>query len=283
MEEYWNFSEEKLPVLQKFFEDQAAWARNTSEYNMKDPYWLNVANVMQQFEGLYAGVQLVDPTITRWDVTMLNGIGDLIDLERALFPKSRPDLNDMTVEQLTRLEQKSGHRSALVRVTPGFEDMFMGHSSWFTYSATNRIFKHYTFDTNEPSIAATSMSFSSYAGYLESLDDFYVLSSGLVMLQTTINCLNSSLYDLVTPESLLSWQRVRVANHMATSGKEWADYSMRYNSGTYNNQYMIINNNLFKSNVARHLFNYPEKIVDEWLVGFEEIIVDDHVLVIVCS
>jgi len=248
MEAYWNFSPEKLPVLQKFFEEQAAWARNTSEYNMKDPYWLNVANVMQQFEGLYAGVQLVDPSITRWDVTMLNGIGDLIDLERALFPQSRPDLNDMTDEQLTLLEQKSGHCSALVRVTPGFEDLFMGHSSWFTYSATNRIFKHYTFDTNEPSIAATSMSFSSYAGYLESLDDFYVLSSGLVMLQTTINCLNATLYDLVTPQSLLSWQRVRVANHMATSGQEWADYSMRYNSGTYNNQYMVINNNLFKPN-----------------------------------
>ena len=47
------------------------------------------------------------------------------------------------------------------------------------------------------------------------------------------------------PKSLLSWQRVRVANQMAKNGPEWGDYSMRYNSGTYNNQYMIIDTNLF--------------------------------------
>ena len=41
-------------------------------------------------------------------------------------------------------------------------------------------------------------------------------------------------------KSLLSWQRVRVANQMAKDGPEWGDYSMRYNSGTYNNQYMVI-------------------------------------------
>ena len=46
-------------------------------------------------------------------------------------------------------------------------------------------------------------------------------------------------------KSLLSWQRVRVANQMAKNGAEWGDYSMRYNSGTYNNQYMIIDTNLF--------------------------------------
>ena len=33
---------------------------------------------------------------------------------------------------------------------------------------------------------------------------------------------------------------------MARNGAEWADYSMRYNSGTYNNQYMVIDTNLFE-------------------------------------
>lgn len=246
MDKYWNFGDKK-PVLEKFFNDQTSWAVAQAEANLDDPYWVNVYNIIQQLEGLYAGIQLVDPKVTRWDVVMLNGIGDLIDLDRALFPESRPDLHNMNKTQLSELEHKSGHCSALVRVTPGFEDMFMGHSSWFYYGATNRIFKHYTFNTNDDSIKAKTMSFSSYAGYLESLDDFYVLSSGLVMLQTTINCLNPSLYANVSPNSLLAWQRVRVANHMATSGAEWADYSMRYNSGTYNNQYMIINNNLWEA------------------------------------
>lgn len=33
---------------------------------------------------------------------------------------------------------------------------------------------------------------------------------------------------------------------MAKNGKQWADYSMRQNSGTYNNQYMVIDTNLFE-------------------------------------
>ena len=46
---------------------------------------------------------------------------------------------------------------------------------------------------------------------------------------------------------------------MAANGPEWANYSMRYNSGTYNNQYMVIDTNLFKK-------NYPLK--DNLLTGF---------------
>ena len=34
----------------------------------------------------------------------------------------------------------------------------------------------------------------------------------------------------------VSWQRVRVANALATSGKQWVSYLDYHNSGTYNNQ-----------------------------------------------
>ena len=68
-------------------------------------------------------------------------------------------------------------------------------------------------------------------GFLESLDDFYMLSSKMVMLQTTNNVFNHSLYDYVQPSSLLSWQRIRMANMMAHNGREWAEVVSRYNSG----------------------------------------------------
>ena len=38
---------------------------------------------------------------------------------------------------------------------------------------------------------------------------------------------------------MLSWQRVRVANLMASSGAEWIELFKRHNSGTYNNQYLV--------------------------------------------
>ena len=155
---------------------------------------------------------------------------------------------------------------ALVRVLPGFEDMFMGHSSWFYYGATNRIFKHYHFDIANDLF---KMSFSSYAGYLESLDDFYVMNSGLVMLQTTINCLNSTLYDYVKPDSLPAWQRVRAANRLAKTGPQWANLSMAHNSGTYNNQYMVIDTNLFEKGLPLkdNLLTVIEQMPGHWASG----------------
>ena len=57
------------------------------------------------------------------------------------------------------------------------------------------------------------VSFSSYPGYLESLDDFYLMSSGLVMLQTTNNVFNTDLQQYIKPESLQAWIRVRVARY----------------------------------------------------------------------
>lgn len=70
-----------------------------------------------------------------------------------------------------------------------------------------------------------------FSGFLESLDDFYMLSSQMVMLQTTNNVFDMSLYKLVTSKSLLAWQRVRVANMMAHTGKEWATTLAQQNSG----------------------------------------------------
>lgn len=72
---------------------------------------------------------------------------------------------------------------------------------------------------------------SPFPGFLVSLDDFYLLGSGLMMTQTTNNVFNSSLFDTVTPSSLLAWQRVRLAHSLAHSGEEWAQTFSKYNSG----------------------------------------------------
>jgi hypothetical protein len=103
----------------------------------------------------------------------------------------------------------------------------------------NRMYKHYTFGLDKNEVAAQSLSFSSYPGLIESLDDFYIMDSGLVMVQTTNNIFNTTLYEHVKPQSLMAWQRVRLANTLAHDGKEWYSYIDWFNSGTYNNQYMV--------------------------------------------
>jgi len=69
-------------------------------------------------------------------------------------------------------------------------------------------------------------------GLINSMDDYYQLSSQMVMLQTTNNVFNPVLFSRIKPQSLLAWQRVRVANMMANSGEEWYEEVRRYNSGT---------------------------------------------------
>ena len=122
--------------------------------------------------------------------------------------------------------------------------------------------KYYTFDWHAPA-AAKTVSFSSYPGYLESLDDFYMMSSGLGtsccinafhhsvylplvstrmsqsadithvlmllpsnippgMTQTSNGIMNNSLLDLITPKSLLAWQRVRVASAFSATAEQWS-------------------------------------------------------------
>ena len=72
-----------------------------------------------------------------------------------------------------------------------------------------RIYKHYDFQLASLDHKLRKMSFSSYPGELSSDDDFYLLDTGLAVLQTTNDILDTDLYKLLTPHSVLNWQRVR--------------------------------------------------------------------------
>ena len=82
-------------------------------------------------------------------------------------------------------------------------------------------------------VDGTEMSFSSYPGILLSIDDFYVINSKLVVLETTIGNSNTDLWKYVTAETNLYWVRNLVANRLANTGADWARLFSMYNSGTY--------------------------------------------------
>jgi len=176
---------------------------------------------------------------------IINANGDLGDIITAVNKHAREDWMNMSYEELSRKALQWGRCSAIVKTNGDFSELYSSHSTWFAYATMNRIYKNYFFDLKSTFIAAKKISFSSYPGAIVSIDDFYIMSSGLTMLETTNGIYNNSLYDLVTSKSTLAWQRVSIANRLAKSGKEWADLVGLYNSGTYNNQYMIINYNLY--------------------------------------
>jgi len=70
-------------------------------------------------------------------------------------------------------------------------------------------------------------------GLITSMDDYYQMNNGLVVMETTNSVINSDLFNLIVPQSLFSGQRVRVANMMANSGEEWFHAVRKYNSGSF--------------------------------------------------
>ena len=66
------------------------------------------------------------------------------------------------------------------------------------------------------------------------------------LLQTIGNS-NATLYQLyVKPSTVLEWTRNIVANRLAADGPTWVEVYSRLNSGSYNNENVVINYNLFK-------------------------------------
>ncbi|CAJ1075832.1 phospholipase B-like 1 [Xyrichtys novacula] len=234
-----------LGPIQTFIEQQDAWTREQVKLNKaSDPLWKHAGFIVAQMDGLQAGAadwakEQGKKPLSLFAVQFLNAVGDLLDLIPALVPDSNPPLRDFKLPGM-------GHCSALIKLLPGYENLLFAHSSWYTYAATLRIYKHWDFRITDPNAATGKLSFSSYPGFLVSLDDFYLLGSGLMMTQTTNNIFNTSLYDVITTKSLFAWQRVRLAHSLAHDGEEWAKTFAMYNSGTYNNQYMVLDRSKVK-------------------------------------
>ncbi len=164
------------------------------------------------------------------------------------------------------------HCSSLVRVLPDNADLFFSHDTWGSYNTAIRIYKHYHFwlirDNKKGSSesdggsdrvvdseslpASRRVSFSSSPAFLSSVDDFYLTNRGLAVMETTNEFYNNSLFPSIVPTGVvMSWIRCMVATYTATSGAEWTSVFAQYNSGTYNNQWIIVDLKLFTPHQPR--------------------------------
>jgi hypothetical protein len=101
--------------------------------------------------------------------------------------------------------------------------------------------KHY--DLRVPEFASPRVAVSTRTGRLASMDDFWASGAGLLVLETTMHNFNQNLYDEYVrghPDCVLCWMRAIVATFTTTSGRDWTQKFIRYNSGTYNNEYVVL-------------------------------------------
>jgi len=177
----------------------------------------------------------------------LSGTAEFGDIVNVLNPTARPNFKEMSNAELENYVMRHTRCSVIVKVTPLLDDVFFTHSTWSAYYTMNRIYKQYIFDL-ELNTASVHMAMSSYPGSLSSIDDFYIMDSGLAVVETTNMIFNNSLWDKLIPQTLFTWQRVRIANALATSSPNWAYIYQRHNSGTYNNQWIVLDYKIFKPN-----------------------------------
>lgn len=77
---------------------------------------------------------------------------------------------------------------------------------------------------------------------------FFVVSgyAHIGVIETTNSLYNLRLLEKIIPQTVLSWTRAITSNQMATSGSDWAANFAKYHSGTYTNQWLALDLNLFK-------------------------------------
>ncbi|GMI12074.1 hypothetical protein TrVE_jg1778 [Triparma verrucosa] len=188
-----------------------------------------------------------------WDLLQMDG--DLFDLMTA-YP-DKETLFEQAWNLITgpfgfasAVTEKVLRCSALIKLTD--DDLYFGHDTWDTYStASPRIFKTLTLPvrTADGTLKQHTDSFSSSPGFITSIDDYYTLdgTSSLVVIETSNNVYDKSAYDALTVKSVFCWARVMVANQMATDGQSWSKAFSAYHSGTYNNQWLIVDRTKFES------------------------------------
>lgn len=225
---------------------QQQWVGAQAAANPSDPYWQQVMFSYVQVSGIVDGVAAVGATLSMQDALLLNMQAEVGDIQAAISPSYRASIDVLAMHDLKKVKQtmaKNSHCSALIRIAPDGSDLFSTHTTWTDYSQMLRIYKYY--DLAPLASRATGVQFSSYPGAVSSIDDYYQTTESLIVIETTNNVANMSLYDAVTQESVPTFARVALANRMSTSGAQWAVYFARHNSGTYNNQWMIVDNKQF--------------------------------------
>lgn len=251
-----NQTKKYYDSLQHWVEAQFLWVRNQAEEKRGvDKYWDHVSTVIRMLGGLTEGVRMAGGKKSEFNgnisraLMMMNWDYDLFEIGGHLFPNGTTEKLDNNNPPL----QKEGHCRALVKLAPDMSELFFGHTTWESYAMMLPVFKWYNMPLGigGKGTIADSISMSTYPGSLMSQQDFCVMSSGLVVISTTLPVLDNNILSKLSPNSVPGWIRFIVANRMARSGPEYSTIIGKENSGSYTNQFMVIDLNKYHAKKQR--------------------------------
>eukprot|EP00048_Salpingoeca_helianthica_P007766 m.114714 g.114714 ORF g.114714 m.114714 type:complete len:459 (-) comp14430_c1_seq2:72-1448(-) len=241
--------------LRTWFGQWGQWMRALAREKVNDPYRIHLGLIFNQLDGLVSGHNAACHApctpLDIVDVLLLSpSVMDII----TVISGSSPEWTTMPLDEALLLSARTTHCSGLVRRSPE-GDVFFGHTTWNMYTGMVRIFKSYALPLAAPQTRAVTITFSSYPGALYSGDDFLQMrESGLAVIETTNDIFDNSLYKNLSPQgTVITWIRSILASRMAATANEWTALFEKYNSGTYNNQYIVVDYNLVEVSRGRPL------------------------------
>lgn len=184
--------------------------------------------------------QLLDMELLR-----LNLVMDIDEIARAVNKRnSGATSSELAVAvDLAKARASGGHGHCSVLVKVAGSQIIFGHNTWKDFKEMLRIWKDVSIThVQNPAIVNRRLSYPSYPGYYASTDDWLMLpDSQLAVFETTDDAYDTArLAKHVQPSTINTPMRSMIASLMAGNGREWYEIFSRENSGTQNNQWMII-------------------------------------------
>ncbi|KAJ5080242.1 phospholipase b-related [Anaeramoeba ignava] len=230
----YNFPNGFDPKLIAFLNENINWMNQKLKENPQTPYWKSVSYVVNQVQGIYDGMSLDHGTnLSFIDIWIMNVEGDVEDIIEVL--------NITTAHFKDRFSLD--HCSGLVKLLEDGSDIYMSQVTWNRWYSMLRFLKYYHYGYTET--PTEDVTFSGYPGIIVSLDDWYTLNKQFIITETTMIMNNPALYKYVNTSLLLTTVRTVLCSHLATSAENWATCFAKYSSGTYNNEWIILDYSLW--------------------------------------
>jgi hypothetical protein len=262
-------------------------------------WWHQVSLVLDQQAGLMSGYRAHAPADHALSTKVLRTLSLHSDFDTLCELKGGCGPVGVAAVPPTAPNRIPDHCSVLVKLIAGNNDttttntttnnssfpwseLYVAHTTWSGFEDMTRIYKMYDFpfsvagegtgegtdegtDEKISVVPGRRLAFSSYPGNLFSTDDWYTASSGLAVTETTIDNHNVTLWSHVVPKgTVLTWIRTQVANRLSHDGPSWASNFAQYNSGTYNNEFHVVDYNVFQqSRRVGRLLPHVLTVVDQ--------------------
>ena len=198
--------------------------------------------------------QLNLPQLTFEDFFLISFSDEVADMVASTYVASGTPMPSDVFEAWQKIGE---HCSALIKVvTSGANtgEIFFGHTTWGSLNHMLRMYKTYRFGSFQ-------VQFSGFPANINSGDDFYVLNNNLTVMETTNANKNVTSLMYVTPISVSEFLRVMIMHKLsAGSAQTWATGFCDYNSGTYNNQWMVLEMGQYGNNTDNIKFWVTEQM-----------------------